>query len=151
VQVIDDYLGSHTSQSRYASYLGTTRRGTDFSRIDDALRRYTGRSYYYYGGLDRSGFYFRVEHSIKVHRQPVAADVRIIASIWPYYERDHAGHMLPIEAFDWRYGRIRVNDVYDERDYHSGGGATFGHRWYPARVVWDGVWRHFRRALVTAP
>ena len=148
-QLIDHYFGSYTSQSAYASYLRTTTNGTDFSLVDDCLRAYTGKPYYYYGGLTNPTFGARVADSVMNHAMPVAADVNIIASIWPNYVRDHAGHIVPIEAFDWRYGTVRLNDVYDERD--SGGGPTFGHTVYDRAVVWNGVYNHFRRAVVSAP
>lgn len=148
-QVIDDYLGAYVSQSTYAASVGTTTKGTDFSLVDDCLRRYTSKPFYYYGGLQQSGFYARVSDSLMNHGLPLAVDVNIIASIWPYYEHDHAGHIVPIEAFDWRYGTIRLNDVYDEAGV--GGGPTYGHTTYDRAVIWNGVYNHFRRAVVSAP
>ena len=150
-QVIDHFFGSYVSQSTYAKFMGTTTGGTDFSLVDDCLRHYTGKPYYYYGGLTESGFTSRVSNSIKNHGMPLAADLRIIASIWPNYNFNHAGHIVPIEAFDWRTGTIRLNDVFNEADIYSGGGATFGHRTYDYSVVWNGVYNHFRRAVVSAP
>ena len=83
------------------------------------------------------------------HGMPLAADLNIIASIWPNYVRDHPGHIVPIEAFDWRVWKIRLNDVFDESD--TGGGFTFGHITYDRATVWNGVYNHFRRAVVSAP
>ena len=150
-QVIDDYLGGHVSQATYAKSMGTTPSGTDFSKLDDCLRAYTAKPYYYYGGLTESGFNGKVTDSILNHTMPLAADVKILASVWPTYNYNHDGHIVPIEGFDWRYGRLRLNDVFNEADYYSNGGSTFGHVTYDQSVVWNGVYNHFRRAVVSAP
>ena len=149
-QVIDHYFGSYVSQSTYASAMGTNSNGTDFSLVDDCLRYFARMPYYYYGPLTESQFNVRVSDSIMNHGMPLATDLKIIASIWPNYTRDYAGHIVPIEAFDWRYGTIRLNDVFDEAGYY-GGGNTFGHSTYDRAIVWNGVYNHFRRAVVSAP
>lgn len=152
VQVIHDYSGTPQSQATYAASMGTTQQdGTIFSLLDDCLRKYTGRSYYYYGNLTESGFNTRVSDSLLNHSYPLAADVYIYASVWPNYNYNHPGHIIPIEAFDWRNMTIRLNDVYSEVYYRSGGGDTFGHKTYSQAVVWNGVYNHFRRAVVSAP
>ena len=125
--------------------------GTDFSKVDDALRYYTGRSYYYYGSLTESGFNTKVSHSLLNHSMPLAADVKILADVWPNYKVSHLGHIIPLEAFDWRYMTIRINDPYNEADYYSYGGQTFGHMTYSQKVIWSGVVNHFRKAVVSAP
>lgn len=151
VQVIDDYLGTHTSQQTYANYMGTTPAGTDFSKVDDALRNYTTSTYYYYGSLTESRFNTKVKDTLDNHLIPLAADVKIYASVWPNYNYDHSGHIIPLEAFDWRYMTIRINDVYNEADTYSNGGQTYGHKTYGQYVVWNGVYNHFRRAVVSPP
>lgn len=151
VQTIDDYLGSHASQADIAKHMGTTADGTDFSKVDDELRYRTGYSVYYYGDLSQTGFNTKVEHSIFVHGMPLATDVNIKGDLWPNYKYDHPGHILPIEAFDWRYMTLRVNDPYNESAWRSGGGATLGHRVYSQAVVWAGVDAHWRSAVVCAP
>lgn len=150
VQTIDDYHGECATQSDIAKHMGTTENGTDFSLVDDELRYRTGLSFYYYGGLTEAGFNTKVQHSLLDHGQPLATDVNILASIWPNYMYDHTGHIVPIEAFDWRNWTLRLNDPYDESRW-SGGGMTLGHRIYAQSVVWDGVDRHFRSAVVCAP
>jgi hypothetical protein len=150
-QVIDHYFGSYVSQSAYADFMGTKRGGTDFSLLDDCLRNFTGKPYYYYGGLSESSFNVRVSDSISNHGMPLAADMKIVASVWPYYTHDHEGHIVPVEAYDWRYGTVRLNDVFNEADYYSDGGQTFGRTTYDRAVVWHGVYSHFRRAVVSAP
>lgn len=148
--VIDDYFGNYVSQKTYADFMSTRESGTDFSRVDDCLRYYTRKPYYYYGGLTESGFNVHVSDSLMNHGMPLAADLRIIGSLWPNYTRDYSGHIVPIEAFDWRYGTVRLNDVFDEAAWY-GGGNTYGHTTYDRALVWNGVYNHFRRALVSAP
>ncbi len=149
-QVIDDYWGTMASQLTIANYLGTTTGGTDFSRVDDALRYFTGKSYYYYGPLaNESAFMDRVNYGIVSKHYPMATDVKIYGSVWPNYVYDHAGHIIPMEAYDGRYGTIRINDPYNEASWRSGGGSTFGHRTYGNGIIWNGVANHFRRAVIS--
>lgn len=150
-QVIDHYFGSYLTQSGYKDFLGTSDSGTDFSRVDDCLRYYTLKPYYYYGGLTEYGLYARISDSIMNHGMPLAVDVSIIASMWPNYNHSHSGHIVPLEAFDWRAGYVRLNDVYNEADWYADGGYTFGHTSYDRSVIWNGVYSHFRRAVVSAP
>lgn len=148
-QVLDDTFGNYVSQSTYAAYMGTTTNGTDFTKVDDALRYFTGQDYFYFGPLTESLFFYHVADSLMNHHTPLATDLNIIASVWPQYVKDHPGHIVPIEAFDWRVWTIRLNDVFDESA--SGGGATYGHITYNKSIVWNGVYNHFRRAVVCAP
>lgn len=148
-QIVTDYFGPLYSQSTFAKYLGTTSSGTDFSRVDDCLRFYTARSYWYYSTVDTwNEFCGACEYGLDGKSQPVVADVKIDGSVWPNYRYNHAGHILPIEAFDWRPSTyiVRVNDPYDETSI--GGGSTYGHVTYPAWVVYNGVLNHFRQAMI---
>lgn len=149
VQVIDDYWGSYVSQQTYATYMGTSTAGTDFSRMDDAIRHYTGLSnYYYYGDLSTGELSAKIHHSLFVHHSPMAIDVTIDEDVWDIYKYDHAGHIIPVDGFSWVYNTVRVNDVYNEADYHADGGQTYGHHTYGFSVIADGVSRHWRHAVV---
>lgn len=151
VQVIDDYFGAYASQAALASWMGTTVNGTAFTVVDDALRHFTGKPYYYYGQLTALELWRHVEHSLLDHGQPLAIDVRISAAVWPNYVFDHAGHIAPLEGFDWRYWVVRLNDVYDESYWRVGGGDTLGHKRYLRDVIRDGIMRHPQKAVVSAP
>jgi hypothetical protein len=151
VQCISWYFGTGGPQSAFARFLGTTTSGTNFSRVDDALRYYTGKPYYYYGDLTYGPtFYGKLADTIKYHAMPVAADMNIIGSLFPYYMFDHPGHIVPVEGFDWRNSTLRLNDVYDEERW-AAGGDTWGRTTYPRDVIWRGVATHWRRAIVCAP
>jgi len=148
VQTVDDYWGATTSQSAIATWLRTTASGTDFSRVDDALRYFTGKPYAYVGPIESStAVQSRIEYGLDVRRQPMVGDFNVPAS-WPYYNFAHPGHIIPIEAFDWRIGIIRLNDPYHEASWVSGGGNTGGHRTYARGLIGDGIYAHWRRAVV---
>ncbi|MCX8007676.1 MAG: C39 family peptidase [Coriobacteriia bacterium] len=148
IQIIADFWGACPSQKDIAKFLGTdVYRSTDFSLVDDALRYFTGRPYTYVTCTDLSDVYSRICYGLLVRGNPEAIDVRIEASDWPNYLFDHAGHIVPLEAFDWRNFTVRLNDPYDERLYR-GGGDTFGHKTYLRSVVASGIMLHPRRAIV---
>ncbi len=148
VQVIDDYWGTAATQSTIAKYLGTTTAGTDFSKVDDALRYFSGRNYVYRTCASTYDFYACVEYGLLQRGNPMAIDASIDASVWDNYVYSHAGHIIPLEAFDWRTNVVRLNDPYDESYWRAGGGSTFGHHTYPKSQVAAGVMSHFRHAVV---
>lgn len=150
-QIVAHYFGNLKTQATMASYLGTTSAGTSITKVDDCLRAFTGRSYQCYTGVGTSTLLAKVAHTLSTHRQPVVADVRIVPGVWYAYRFAHAGHIIPVEAFDWRYGIIRVNDPYNEASYQSRGGATGGHVVYPVGALADGIARHPQHAVVAAP
>jgi hypothetical protein len=133
-QIIDHYFGNYTAQEVYARHLGTTRDGTVFPRLDDTLSFYTAMSWGYHAGISTpTSFYTHVYHALEEKKRPMAIDIRIDPTAMDHYAYFHAGHILPLEAYDWRSGRftVRVNDPYNEADYRSGGGQTYGHKTYP--------------------
>ncbi len=149
VQMIDDYWGACASQSAIAKYLGADSDGVEFSRVDNAINYFAGENYVYYGPCSStSDFYYRVAYGLETRRHPMAIDMKIDADAMNYYIYDHDGHITVLEAFDWRYGTVRLNDPYDEQDWRPGGGATGGHRTYPASQIASAVMHHFRKAVV---
>lgn len=150
-QIIAHHFGRLYSQTYIARWLGTTSAGTDFTRVDDCLRALSGQSYWYTGGVSNFNIFMDMcEFGIGIKKYPSVADVRIYASVWPNYNLDHNGHIVPIEAFDERSApyTVRLNDPYSEAAWQSGGGNTFGHQTYPAWVVANGVMNHWRQAMV---
>lgn len=148
-QIIDDYWGTTISQSEIARLLGTTTDGTWFPSIAPVLRQLTGVSYVVSARVATSGdVYSRVQYGLLNRRHPAAADVRIKGTVWDNYVYDHDGHIIPIEAFDWRFMTIRINDPYNEATSRAGGGQTLGHKTYPAWQVADGVLRHPQKVLI---
>ncbi|HDP69755.1 MAG TPA: hypothetical protein ENN38_02975 [Actinobacteria bacterium] len=78
----------------------------------------------------------------------MATDVNIIGTTWNYYIYDHGGHIIPIEGFDSATSIVRINDPYNEAYWRSGGGQTYGHKAYPRAQVWNGIYLHFRKAVI---
>lgn len=150
VQIIDDYWGAGATQTTIAKYLGTyTTHATDFSLVDNAINYFAGQNYVYYGPCaTTSDFNYRVAYGLGTRLHPMATDMKIDGRDMDFYEYDHAGHIVPIEAFDWRYMKIRLNDPYDEHEWKSGGGYTGGHTTYPAYQIAKAVMNHFRKAVV---
>jgi hypothetical protein len=151
VQIIDDYWGNYATQATYAAHMGVTREGTNFTVVDDALRHYTGVDYRYHASM--SGYddvYENVRYGLQGKHRPLVCDVAIDGRVWDYYELKHAGHIIPIEAFDWRLKplMIRLNDPYNEADYHQDGGQTFGHKTYPREQIAHGVMNSMRPDLI---
>lgn len=149
VQTIDDYWGTPSAQATIAKYLGTTTAGTDFSKVDNAINYYAGQDYVYYGPCTTyTNFVNRVTYGLATRRHPMMIDMNVDGSEMDYYVYDHRGHIVPLEAFDWRYGTVRLNDPYDEQDWRDNGGATGAHRTYPYKQIAAAVLRHFRQAVV---
>ncbi|TDB36907.1 MAG: hypothetical protein D9V44_10385 [Actinobacteria bacterium] len=148
VQTIDDYWGTPASQQEIAKYLGTdVTHSTDFSLVDNAINKFAGENYTYVTCTSTSDVYSRIQYGLLTRGHPAATDVRIDAALWPNYEFNHDGHIVPIEAFDWRYNKVRINDPYDEAKYR-GGGNTSGHKTYSKSVIAAGIMAHPRRAIV---
>jgi hypothetical protein len=148
-QIVTDYWTTCPSQLTLAQHLGTTTNGTDFTKADDVLREFTGKQYWYYGGISsESSFLSYVGYGITSKHYPIVADVHIHHGVWPYYNFDHDGHIIPLEAYDSRYGTIRINDPYNESYWRVGGGNTFGHTTYSHDVIYNGVSNHFLHAVI---
>lgn len=64
VQVVHDWWGTPVSQQTYATQMGTTQHGTDFTVVDDELRFRTGKSYYWRAVATATDFYSRIQYSI---------------------------------------------------------------------------------------
>jgi len=149
-QIIDDYWGNYVSQSTYASKYGmcTTSQGTNYYLMDDVLRYYTGKTYNYYADvMAADGFYNRIQYHLYSKHYPWSVLVRINPGAhpdWDPYTRNHSGHIVCTEAFDWRrdssgYRNIRINDPFNEADYYTSGGSTYGHHTYHRGTIWAGV------------
>lgn len=150
-QIVTHYLGRLYSQSTFAAYMRTTIDGTAFYKVAYALSNYSGRAYYYYGGLSSGAVTTRVSDSISTHGQPLVADVSITPGIWNQYHYSHLGHILPVEGYDWRYSSIRVCDPYNEGSWRLGGGQTGGHVTHTLNALLTGIGNHPQHAVVAAP
>ena len=158
-QIIDDYWGNYVSQATYAAKYSMcpSSNGTVYNVMDDVLRYYTGKTYNYYGGISSSDtFYLKVQYGLETKHYPESVLVRINPTAheqWEPYEYYHSGHIVCLEAFDWRvdaegYRTVRFNDPFNEADYYSSGGATYGHHKYPRVTVWYGLDETVSNAMI---
>lgn len=149
-QIVDDFWGTLETQSTYANYAVNgvamcSTQGTIYGLMDNCLRTFTGKSYDYHGPVTlESDFYSRVSYALFTRHFPGSLLMRINAASMDNYTRDHAGHIVCFEAFDWRLNAsnertVRLNDPYNEADYWAGGGNTYGHKVYPRVQLWRAV------------
>lgn len=158
-QIIDDYWGNYVSQATYAAKYSMcpSPDGTVYSLMDDVLRYYTGKSYNYYGNISSSDtFYSKVQYGLETKHYPESVLVRIDYQDhpqWDPYRDPHSGHIVCLEAFDWRvdaesYRTVRFNDPFNEADHYPSGGATYGHHKYPRVTVWYGLDETVSNAMI---
>jgi hypothetical protein len=162
-QIIDDYWHTAQPQQAYAAYGGMcpSSAGTVFSLLDNTLRHFTGKSYDYHGGISSaSDLFSRIEYGLFTKHYPEAILLRIDPNAydWSPYKLPHAGHIVCLEAFDWRPQAdgntiVRINDPYAENaepplGRGSAGGNTYGHHVYHRQLVWCGLSGTSARALI---
>ncbi|MBN3554020.1 C39 family peptidase [Fictibacillus nanhaiensis] len=147
-QVLHYLNGSSSSQSTYASGLGTTTAGTDFSKIDDYLNsKQSKNNYIYSSGNSYSTWSDRIDYSLsKSVPAPVVLDLEIYPSYMPKYTTHIAGHILNVSGEDSRNSpvQIRLTDPYDQ----GSRGVTLGNVWHPHKGVYDANMDHFRQAIL---
>lgn len=145
--IIDHFLRGatkHWTQKAWAAYkydgspLWTDADGAFMWVMAMGLKEKTGKAYAYTSGNSTTQVYDRTQYGIDRSR-PVAYGLRIYAADWPNYNYDHAGHIVCGRGYDWRYGKINLDDPYPENEYQSGGGATYGRKTYDKSVVASGV------------
>jgi hypothetical protein len=141
------YFGVRPTWATLAGDLGTTTNGTSMSRVDDVLRSYSGRSYTYRQVTNSSDFYNHVVYSLLTKKRPMIVDARIVAG-WGPYRKDHAGHIICMDAFDWGHSTVRLNDSFNEATWVSGGGATGGLNTYDRSLVLNAVMLHPMHQIV---
>jgi Peptidase_C39 like family len=147
-QVLHYLNGSSSSQSTYATGLGTKEAGTDFSIIDDYLNTKQSKNYYIYSsGYSYGTWSDKIHYSLtKSTPAPVLLDLEIYPSYMPKYTTHIEGHILNVSGEDSRYSpvTIRLTDPYDQGNR----GVTLGNVWHPHKGVYDANMAHFRQAIL---
>ncbi|WP_374722718.1 C39 family peptidase [Peribacillus tepidiphilus] len=144
-QVLHYLTGSSKSQSDYASDLGTTTVGTDFTRIDDVLNKYQSKNTYVYASIgDYASWTSKTDWGLE-HNYPAVLDLKITPSYMPKYTTTVEGHILNVSGIDSRNSpvQMRLTDPFDQ----GGRGVTLGNVWHPHRGVYDANNAHFRKAM----
>ena len=118
-QIITHYFGRLVRADRHRAVHGDDDAPAPTSRkVDDALRYYSDKSYWYTGGVSNFNIFmdmceFGIGSRSATRSWPTSGST---PSVWPNYNFDHSGHIVPIEAFDERITpyTVRLNDPYDE-------------------------------------
>lgn len=147
VQTALTWFNVWPSQALIAAWLGTTTNGTSMTRVDDVLRLCTGKPYTYHRITTSSDFYNHVAYSLGSRKRPMIVDVRIAAP-WGPYRKDHLGHIICMDAFDWGRSVVWLDDSYNEASWVAGGGATGGHTMYDRSLVLNALALHPLRQIV---
>lgn len=146
-QVLDFLNGSSNSQSYYASKLGTTTDGTDFSKVDDVLNAHQSVNTYVYASIsDYSTWSSRIEYNTDKNI-PTVLDLKIDPKYMPKYTAVVEGHILNVSGYDTKYSstaQIRLTDPYDQGNR----GVTLGNVWHPHSGVYQCNNLHFRKAMI---
>jgi hypothetical protein len=145
-QILGYINGSSSSQSYYASKLGTTKAGTDFSLVDNVLDQHQSKVDYVYVSIGDYGRWTdRIEFAVDTGG-PAALDLEIYPSYMPKYTTHIAGHILNASGYDTRYSpaKVRLTDPYDQGNR----GVTLGNVWHPMSGVYDANYEHFRQAMI---
>lgn len=86
-QVLGFLNSSSSSQSTYATALGTTKDGTDFTKIDDVLNKYQSKNNYVYASIgDYGSWSNKIDYSLNKN-YPAVLDLKISPSYMPKYKR----------------------------------------------------------------
>lgn len=135
-QVINYINGSSSSQSSYASQLGTTTSGTDMTKIAGVLKSNTGKNYVYAAISSKDTWYSRVMNGVN-NRMPAILDINTnsVSSI-PY---NSSGHYVNISGFDAISDRVRITDPWT---------LGLGNRWYSANDMYTANKNHSRAAMI---
>ncbi|PDO10017.1 MAG: hypothetical protein BLM47_09385 [Candidatus Reconcilbacillus cellulovorans] len=151
-QVLHFLNGTSQPQSYYASKLGTTTDGTDFSKVDDVLNSHQSVHTYTYRSFSSNEYSTWVTAMILTidWGVPAVLDLRISRDLLPNYTSTVEGHILNTSGYDTSSYpnqtsyRLRVTAPYDQGNR----GATFGNKWYEMEKVWKANQAHFRKAII---
>lgn len=95
-EVVRYHNGSASSQSTYASSLGTTTSGTDMTKIAPVLKSETGKNYVYADIVSQTRWETRIMNNINNTNMAVVMDIATDTSFWKY---STSGHFLPIYGY----------------------------------------------------
>ncbi|SCW77139.1 Peptidase_C39 like family protein [Paenibacillus tianmuensis] len=148
-QVLHFFNGSSLSQQDYAKQLGTTKDGTDFSKVDDVLNANQSKTTYIYKSFNDNEFSdWKNTLEIDINASyPTVLDLKITPQNMPKYTAEVEGHILNASGYDYVYGsapEIRLTDPFDQGNR----GVTLGNVWHPMDGVWNANQAHFRKAIL---
>lgn len=145
-QVLHFFNGTSSTQGTYATKLGTSGAGTDFSVVDNVLNSLQSKNTFVYKDI---GTYLNWGANIDLNLQnnfPTVLDLTISPANMPKYTIDIAGHILNVSGSDTTKASplIRLTDPFDQGNR----GVTLGNVWHPHNGVYKANASHFRRAII---
>lgn len=148
-QVLGYFNGTSSSQQTYATELGTSKAGTNFSLVDDVINDHQTDNTYVYReftaseyGTWKSAMILSIDWG-----NPAVLDLKITSANMPLYPRTVEGHILNTSgynAINENDMKIRLTDPFDEGNR----GVTLGNVWHPFDGVWNANQAHFRKAIL---
>ncbi|WP_169088569.1 C39 family peptidase [Paenibacillus sp. PL91] len=148
-QVLHFFNGSSSSQTTYATKLGTTLDGTDFSLVDNVLNDNQTDNTYVYSSYTSSDYTtWKTAMILSIDwGNPAALDLKITSAAMPLYTSTVEGHILNSSGYDViseSNKKLRLTDPFDQ----GGRGVTIGNVWHPFDGVWQANQAHFRKAII---
>lgn len=135
-QVAQFVKGKSSSQDYYAGQLGTTRSGTDMTKITSFLKNNVKSTYTYSNIGTHADWMNKVRYGM-VNKMPAVLDINTNnVSAFPY---NSSGHFVNTSGYDTKTFRVRISDPF---------GPGLGNRWYNSRDVYNANNNHFRKAII---
>ena len=137
-EVLHYLNGNSLTQSGYATALGTTTAGTDFTRVASVLNNNLSNSFYAYSSIGNQSLWFsRIQTDIN-KGYPIVLDIDAsnVGEI-PY---SSSGHILPVCGYNnGGTPPVLVVDPWT---------SVMSSEWYPATVMYTANNNHWRAAMV---
>lgn len=134
-QVVHWINGSSNNQDWYADKLGTTRAGTDMSRIPGVLNECIDEQFYVYSSMGTQTEWMDKIRSSVYNDRPAVLDINTLelGHEFPY---EVEGHFVNVSGYSST--QVRITDPYDES----------GNVWYDIDVLYSANSAHFRQAII---
>lgn len=145
-QVLHFFNKTSSSQGTYASRLGTTTSGTDFSLVDNVLNSSQSENTFVYKDIGTySNWGANIDLNLK-NDFPTVLDLTISPSNMPKYTINISGHILNVSGSDSTKASplIRLTDPFDQGNRS----VTLGNVWHPHSGVYKANAAHFRQAMI---
>jgi len=148
-QVLGFFNGTSSTQQTYATELGTTTDGTDFSLVDNVINNHQTDNTYAYQSFTSSEYLtWKSAMILSIDwDHPAVLDLKITSANMPLYPRTVEGHILNTSGYNVikeSDKKLRLTDPFDEGDR----GVTLGNVWHPFDGVWNANQAHFRKAVL---
>ena len=134
--------GNSSSQSTYATALGTTTAGTDMTVIPCVLNNNQSSHDYVYSSFSNISTWITYLRSALSANVPAIADINTIGSVWPY---ETTGHFVNLSGLNYdSEDGPGLNTVLVTDPYQPG----FGNHWYSMTTVYNVNANHSRSAII---